>query len=679
MRTLQSRIFGSVAMAGIAVMTGCLDRDLKVLNPCLVSGVSQKVQVTNVDKVDLLMMVDNSNSMGDEQESLKREFPNLITVLTTGYRYEGDPNPFPPVKDLHVGVVSSDMGIPGFEYPPSCSAYGGDDGRLQNTPYGDNCEAEYPLWLSFIGDATLGAVSDPQKFANDVGCIATLGTGGCGFEQQLESPFKALMPKLLEDATGAVKNSPYRFLVAREPNESMESALARTYGRGDTPMSMGGNAGFIRNARTEGLSLIAILVVTDEEDCSVKDTKHLRADRYLDDDDPLRDVDINLRCFTFKEFLHPLRERYLTGFQALRPGNEKLVVFAAIAGVPPKLVDEEVLAKVDFDDAASRDKFYADILEDPAMMEQIDPTTNPGSGNGNLKPSCVRPPPAGSTVPQTAYPPRRIVELAQMFGSNGIVQSICQDDFGPAMSAIINIIAKQLGEVCLPRPLVRQANGLVPCNVVWELPKEKPSGATAPLDCSQRGFLEPVDEGREATNDAGGVNCKVKQIPVLDLESTSAPAGEGWYYDNFSDELKKSCKTTQQQRVAFSNSAKPPTGVTVKLECLTETQKLANTRTDLAQNVSQPEIGSNCGGEAGTDTPKGDSACILKLENGEENTEMFCHPVYNTCVKTCASDTDCPPAWVCDNRNVTLTATDNRPFCVNPTCGADTTMSDSAM
>jgi hypothetical protein len=661
----QHRYVSIAALFWIAAMTGCLDRDLRPLNPCLVSGVSQKVTIRNVDKVDLLMMVDNSNSMASEQASLKAQFAKVIEVLTTGYRYEGDPNPFPPVKDLHVGVVSSDMGIPGVELPPNCHANGGDDGRLQNTPRGENCDETYPLWLSFIGNANVGEVTEPMKFANDVACIAALGTGGCGFEQQLESPFKALMPKLLEDAAGNLTENRYRFLATER---------SRTYGLGDTPVSQGGNAGFIRNARTEGLSLIAILIVSDEEDCSVSDTKHLRPNQQLPEGDPLRSEDINLRCFNHKEFLHPLRERYLEGFQALRPGNEKLVVFAAIVGVPTKLVERSVLEKVDFEDEESRAQFYKDILDDPAMIEEVDPDTKPGSGQGNLKPSCVREPPPGETKPSTAYPPRRIVELAQMFGSNGIVQSICQDDFGPAMGAIIDIIAKQLGEVCLPRPLIRQSSGLVPCNVVWELPPTKPAGAPTPLTCEERPFLEPVDEGRAAMNAEGGVNCKVKQIPVTDLGSTTAPEDDGWFYDNFTEDLKKTCRPDQQQRVAFSSSATPPTGVTVKLECLTETQRLANTRTDLEPSVAQPEIGTDCGGEVGTDKPKGDEACIVTLKDDGRDESMFCHPEYNTCVLTCSSDTDCPPAWVCDRRSDTLAVTGDRTFCVNPTCGADTTM-----
>jgi hypothetical protein len=73
------------------------------------------------------------------------------------------------------------------------------------------------LWLSFVGDPKLGPLTNPPKFANDIACISTLGTAGCGFEQQLEAPFKALMPKLLTDASGNVIENPYRFLSMNEP------------------------------------------------------------------------------------------------------------------------------------------------------------------------------------------------------------------------------------------------------------------------------------------------------------------------------------------------------------------------------------------------------------------------------------------------------------------------------
>jgi hypothetical protein len=655
-----------LAFAITVLATGCLDRELKPLNPCLVSGVSRKVQVKNVDKVDLLFMVDNSNSMAGEQASLKAQFPSVIKVLTTGMRTPDDMDPFPPAKDLHVGVVSSDMGIPGVEFG-SCHADGGDDGRLQHSPHGDGCDANYPLFLSYNGDAKAGPLTDPTKFSNDVGCIATLGTGGCGFEQQLESPLKALWPSVYTDANGNVQANPIQFL-ATTPQGKL--------GKGDVPVAQGGNLGFLRNDPAQGLSLIAIVVVTDEEDCSVRTTEHLWPNNLLPDDSPYKkEVDINLRCYNHPDLSFDVMNRYYKGFRGLRPGNESLVVFAAITGVPTDTVDASVLAKTDFSNEASRNEFYTNILNDQRMQNEIDPSTMPGSGNGNLRPSCIRMVP-GDPEPSTAYPPRRIVQLAQAFGENGIVQSICQDDFGPAMAAIINVIAKQLGEVCLPRPLVRQRSGLVPCNVVWELPKMAIPGSGTPVECAQAPFLGPVDEGRATKNAAGGNNCKVNQLPVASTDTASKmpPAGSGWYYDNYTSDLQKTCSKTQQQRVAFTADAKPPTGVTVKLECLSEIQKLADTRQNLSTAVIQPEIGSPCGEDVmNPENAHGDAACIVTLQNATQDTSMFCHPNLNYCVRQCSSDTDCPPAWVCDTRAETLAIPGLRgPYCVNPTCGADT-------
>jgi len=644
---------GAASLALLWLSTGCLERELKPLNPCLVSSVSRQVKIKNVDKVDLLFVVDNSNSMAGEQASLREQFPNVIKVLTTGKRSADDPNPFPPVKDLHVGVVSSDMGVPGVPDFDNgkCRSDGGDDGRLQNTGRLPGCDAQYPQWLSYTKDPSATTISDPTQFAQSVGCVATLGTLGCGFEQQLEAPFKALWPANYVDASGKV--------VSPNPFNFLSTSQAGTKGRGDLPPAQGGNLGFLRNDPGE-LSLIAIVVVTDEEDCSVFNTEHLNpappaGSKYLEE------KDINLRCFNHPEFNYDVVERYYKGFRMLRPGNEELVVFAAITGVPEQLVTRDKLP--DFNDEAARNAFYDTILNDPKMQQK--PDDKLGTGFGNLQPSCSREIP-GDTQPSNAYPPRRIVQLAKEFGPNGIVQSICQDDFGPAMEAIIEIIAKQLGNVCLPRKLVRQNDGTVACNVVWELPAQAPSGSGTPTRCDDKPFLEQVDQGRTTTNAAGGQNCKVKQIPI-DPENTQVPAGDasGWYYDDFSTDMKETCTSNQLQRVAFTDNATPPTGVTVKLECLNETQRLPNTDPRIAPD--QPEIGSPCGSDVVDSTVSGDEACIISMSDGSApDTRMFCHPSQNVCVRSCGSSTQCPAAWVCDTEA-------ERPYCVNPTCGADTT------
>jgi hypothetical protein len=387
---------------------------------------------TPIDKLDLLFMIDNSNSMADKQASLRAQFPKLVSILTSGRRFDGDPNPFPAVKDLHVGVVTSDMGLPGVNFGPAanCGSDGGDDGKLQHSPHGDGCAAQYPSFLSYAA-----MNGDPAQFANDFACIAAVGTGGCGYEQQLEAPLKALWPSVFKDAKGNV--------VTPNPIMFLATTPQGTLGRGDLPAAQGGNAGFLRNDPAQGLSLIAIIVVTDEDDCSSRTTDYLKPTSQYPQDSPYaKEPDLNLRCMLHHDLQYDLMNRYLKGFQLLRQGNEELVVFGAIAGVPTDLVDDAALASVDFSNDEQRNQFYDNVLSDARMQEVIDPSTMPGTGTGNLRLSCSRTNSKGN--PEVAVPPRRIVTLAKMFGQNGIVQSICQEDLSGAMDPVINLMVKRI-------------------------------------------------------------------------------------------------------------------------------------------------------------------------------------------------------------------------------------------
>ncbi len=656
-------------LAGMLLLSGCLARKLKPLNPCLVSGVVAEIAVTNIDKVDMLFMVDDSDSMGDKQAALRAQFPHLIQVMTTGMKSDG--TMFPPAKDLHLGVVTSDMGLPGVDGIQNCVGLG-KDGILQNKPSAavQGCQTSYPPFLSFMAGS-----SDPTQTATDFACVAVVGTGGCGYEHQLEAPLKALWPSV-DPMPNPDGSNRITFLADPVTGQGL-------LGHGDVE-----NAGFLRNDPTQGLSLIAIIVLTDEDDCSASDTHPFTPAPYLDPNDPLVMEGPNLRCYYNKQALYPV-ERYVNGFKALRPGNENLVIYAAITGVPVDLVKPEVISKIDFSDQTQRDSFYAGILADPSMQEVVNTQGTPNPDDDTLQHSCV------SDVGK-ADPPIRVVQVAQKFGENAIVQSICQSDYGPALDTIIAIIAKQLGAVCLPRPLVRNSNGLVGCNVVWELPPPGAAPISTPTMCHQQGFeflLDP-NQGGATTTPNGGAICRVAQLAVKTDPTTMAKQAiptdtdgtmysEGWFYDDFSDQVQTSCTGMSKQRVAFTNMAKPPTGVTVKLECLNETQSLANSRTDLAPNIEQPTIGSPCGDTAKLNGQPvmGDMACQVRLaapsskwKDGIDHS-MFCHPKLNTCVLQCSTDSDCPPAWVCDSRPETLAATkrdgheNGSAICVNPTCG----------
>jgi hypothetical protein len=660
-------------VAGCLLLGGCLDRRLKPLNPCLVSGVVATVSVTNIDKVDLLFMVDNSGSMKEEQEALREEFPNLIRVLTTGDRDGDNMMDFPPARDLHLGVVSSDMGLVGIEPGAAnnlrCPGVG-DDGVLLHAPSPDiqGCMTAYPTFLTYQA-----SVNQPAQTASDFACIASLGTTGCGFEQQLEAPLKALWQPST-DAMGLPTEPPIGGPFLSDPSGTGK------FGHGDRE-----NATFIRNDPKQGLSLIAIIIVSDEEDCSSKDTRHFVPFQDLPADSPIRGQRYaehpNLRCFENKQNLFSI-DRYVTGFKALRPGNENLVIFAGIVGVPPELVQPDRVAAVDFTNDTQRTAFYDSILNDTRMVEVPDENmVMAGAGAGNLRPSCQS---SGST----AYPPRRIVEVARAFGENSVIQSICQDDFGPALDAIIAVIARQLGAVCLPRTLVRNSDGKVGCNVVWELPPPAEAQELVPTQCGAPGYEFLLDPGsdRERTNDKGGAICRVAQLAVT---GTGAARKEvptltdgvmyerGWYYDDFSEDVLTQCTGSSKQRIAFSKNAPPPTGVTVSLECLNETQTLTNTRVDLKPNIQQPSVGDPCRDVMrNSQTLTGDAACEVQLlaptaasPDGIDRS-MFCHPELNVCVLACNTTANCPPAWVCDERETTTSRSgNNRKICVNPTCG----------
>ena len=514
---------------------------------CARGGMCRQLTAPISSGVDLLFVVDNSGSMRAEQASLREQFPRLIRMLTTGVRADG--SVFPPARDVHLGVVSPDMGLVGLASNfPGCNTQrhveGGDDGLLQHpggTP--PACDSSYPPFLEYEKGR-----DNPEKLARDFGCIANLGTSGCGFEQPLEAALKALWPKSYTDANGMTyppESNPLLFLAVTPE---------RRFGHGDTPAEGGGNGGFARNDPTKGLSLLAVIIVSDEDDCSSRSVEHFRSTN--DPNNPLSRQGINLRCFYNKQNLFAL-ERYTLGLRRVRPNHEDTVRFAAIVGVPPDLVDAEARAAVDIEDATSREAYYERILNDPRMREQ--PVNEDVPALAAVTPSCSR-------VDQfeekaDAAPPRRIVEVAKGFGRNGLVQSICQDDFGPAIDGVVDMMARDVAAQCLPARLKRR-DGKVACDVIVEtLPGADAS--SLPLACDAP-VLSAADAQPRSTR------CKVAQLPVLDGR---VGPGEGFFYDDFSeaarerDDEAKLCGNEVGALISFTPTARPATGVRAYLDC----------------------------------------------------------------------------------------------------------------
>lgn len=126
-----------------------------------------------------------------------------------------------------------------------------------------------------------------------------------------------------------------------------------------------------------------------------------------------------------------------------------------------------------------------------------------------------------------------------------VVESLCQDDLGPAMDGILGLIAKHGANSCLPSTFKRRANGEIECDLIVELPAHSEPGVDSPIRCSDRAYLSPVKSPRPKKNGSGGVNCSVAQLPVT---SAKIPSGDGFYYDDFSDKRSDNCSQTAGTR-----------------------------------------------------------------------------------------------------------------------------------
>ncbi len=263
-----------------------------------------------VPPIDMLFVVDNSNSMAVPQARLAEAFPDLMLSLATGRVTPESPMTFPPAEDIRVGVISTDMGIGPWTVPGGCDAMG-DNAVLQQMTFASECGGEIlPRWLDYQSSML-------SQFRTDFGCKAQLGLMGCGFEQQLEGMLKAITPS----------TSPLQF---HGPTLEMS-----TVGQADGP-----NAEFLRDG-----AVLVVVIVTDEEDCSTADLE------LFNPDTTEYPGDLNSRCITHSTALRPIG-RYADALADLG----RRVVFAPLIGMP-----------ADLDGDTPRD-----ILDDDRMVAAFD-------------------------------------------------------------------------------------------------------------------------------------------------------------------------------------------------------------------------------------------------------------------------------------------------------------------
>jgi hypothetical protein len=269
-----------------ALATGCLQRDVSPVTPNTTNVFVDRITVSVVDKIDLLFMIDNSISMADKQEILEEAVPQLVNRLVTPICVDGETGlptgdnssedgcdsgepEFRAVEDIHIGIVTSSLGGHGGVL---CSPEHGEE--YYNATQNDrgqlitrSREGSVATWngVGFLSWDPGGTAKNPPPGALGTGDRATLiadfqnlvtgaGEQGCGFEASLEAW--------------------YRFLVDPLPPADVVRQADPDLGNQEVSIPVGVDE-ILLEQRKQFLrpdSLVAVIMLSDENDCSVMDT-----------------------------------------------------------------------------------------------------------------------------------------------------------------------------------------------------------------------------------------------------------------------------------------------------------------------------------------------------------------------------------------------------------------------
>jgi len=423
------------------------------------------------DKIDLLFVIDNSGTMAVEQENLARNFPLLVQQLENLEDSEGNPvNP-----DVQIMVTNTDYGNPlctAFEpegYDPSegapittpCTDRIADFTGLGSNPDSvptactNSCvsgaapEGDPFVAFDSMGDNIPDSITEADingdgvpdsPVAQALGCLGPQGINGCGYESPLENMLQALNP----DA---------------EWNEG-----ARPFLRPD--------------------ALLAIAIITDEADCSVQNYDIMTDATYQEiEPGSMEPESSSAICWNAgvscqgpdangvysdcvasntASTLQPT-SRYVNYLvNTLRENQQKEVVMLGILGVPEVTAHNK---DAPFEPTAGgvADLVYrnwidgeytgipggGDILPDEfatgvtAADKQFDFGVGPGCTGGD----------AVNGFTGQAIPPVRVKEVCESLnienqdGSTDVrccIESICDDDFSPAIRCLAGIIGEAI-------------------------------------------------------------------------------------------------------------------------------------------------------------------------------------------------------------------------------------------
>ena len=333
--------------------------------------------------LDLLFVIDDSPSMADKQAALVASFPRLVEQLQS---LDGG------VPDLHLGVISTDMGVhasatlaPG----PAIGSVGnggcaanGDNGALLTVP---NVLTDPNA--RFLVQSHNGATNFIGTLSTAFGSFARLGSGGCGFEQPL-------------------------------------AAIAASLTNPD-------NVGFLRPEAS-----LAVIILSDEDDCSVRDPSLFGPESA--DLGPLQ----SFRCFRFGTECAP--------DDVNTPG----VKSSCRPRATSQLIDDVaeyrnlLLAAKDGDPR----RVMIGAITGPTTRVEVELRTPPGGGTAQnaISHACEYPTATGMAV---ADPGVRLASFVNEFSGRKALASVCSSDLAPAATEVGKGLKRLVGDRCLERAI----------------------------------------------------------------------------------------------------------------------------------------------------------------------------------------------------------------------------------
>lgn len=346
--------------------------------------------------LDVLFVIDDSINL-DMETNLRNAFPALLDELAA---IDGQ------LPNLHVGVVTSDLGTNGYEDaapgpnigsgPGSCAGYG-KAGLLVSR---SSVQGAYIVDIA-AGDGTRSTNYTSSSLAAALSELVSVGAAGCGFEQPLEAMRLALL----------------------DPSSQ--------------------HVGFLRSE-----ARLAVITLQDEDDCSFAHSSLLGADTAtLGPLQSFRCTRFGVTCDAGGETPD---EMAIVGDKGKCHSNDSSPYLAPLDRY------RDVLETVKAD---PRDVLFATIAGNPTPVT-VELRTPPGGGvmTPAIQHSCQY---EGANGINVADPAVRMVDLATRV-RRGSFESACKQDYKPIVRSIGRRIRTLLGDTCLPAPLIGE------CKVVAE-------------------------------------------------------------------------------------------------------------------------------------------------------------------------------------------------------------------